>query len=341
MATRAKGWRRSSHPGLVRRTEKGSALLAVLWLVAALSVIALSIAATVRAEVERTTINAEGTRAYFLAKGGIDRAALHIQWGAGISQPNRPPRYFQRGIRTLSYRFPSGVVDVDVIPEAAKLNVNRVDLPDLLRMFMALGLAPFQAEELTAAIDDWRRPAGQGLSPFDSYYLTLTPSFPGRHASLENVEELLLVKGMTPELFYGTFVPSSGDSLVWRPGVRDCLTVYGRSDSVDVNWAEAPTLAAVGLPPQAVAAIDARRRMRPFLLETELQELGIGGYEGAQRLQIGGRSIYTLRATAQLLQQDGSLSRVKRSIAAIVDLNEPTVDRPFTTLRWYDTAWRH
>lgn len=323
-----------------RGSTRGGALLAVLWLVAALSVIALTIAATVRAEVERTTTNSEGVRAYYLAKGAIDRAALYIQWGANANQPGQPPVYYQRGMRTLAFRMPTGLVSVDVMPETAKLNVNRADVNDLLRLFLALGLTPPEAAELTAAVEDWRKPASEAITPFDRYYLSLTPSFPARHASLENVEELLLVKGMTPELFYGTYVPGSGDSLVWRSGVRDCLTVYGRSDSVDINWAEPAVLAAVGLPPQAVALVEARRQQQPFLMETEIQQIGIGSFEGAQRLQIGGRSIFTLRATAQLLAQDGSLSATRRSIAAVVDLNERTVDRPFTTLRWYDTAWK-
>jgi hypothetical protein len=116
--------------------------------------------------------------------------------------------------------------------------------------------------------------------------------------------------------------------------------VYGRSDSVDINWAEIPVLMAVGLPPQAAALIDARRRQQPFLQAAEIAQLGIGAYTGSLRLQIGGRSIFTLRATARAKTPNGTLSAVQRSVAAIVDLNERTVDRPFTTLRWYDTAWK-
>lgn len=315
-------------------------MLAVLWLVIALSVIALTIAATVRAEVERTITNSEGVKAYYVAKGAIDRAALYVQWGNTGSVPGQPPVYYLRGVRTLNFDLPSGAASVDVMPETAKLNVNRAPVEDLARLFLALGLNLPQAAELAAAIDDWRRPSGSPASPFDTYYLSLTPSFPARHASLENVEELLLVKGMTPELFYGTYVPGSGDSLAWRPGVRDCLTVYGRTDSVDVNWAEVPVLMAVGLPPQAAALIDTRRRQQPFLLGEEIARLGLGAYTGSSRLQIGGRSIFTLRATAQAKLPNGTLSTVRRSVAAIVDLNERTVDRPFTTLRWYDTAWK-
>ena len=40
---------------------------------------------------------------------------------------------------------------------------------------------------------------------FDQYYLSLTPSFRARHASFEEIEELLVVKGMTPDLYYGTY----------------------------------------------------------------------------------------------------------------------------------------
>lgn len=322
------------------RASRGGALLAVLWLVAALSVIALTIAATVRAEVERSATNSEGTRAYYLAKGAIDRAALWMQWGASANRPDQPPVYYVHGMRGLEFRTPAGVASVDVIPESAKLNVNRASVEDLQRLFLALGLAPPEAVELAAAVDNWRTPVSRPGDPFDLYYLSLTPSFPPRHASLENVEELLLVKGMTPELFYGAFVPGSGDSLVWRAGVRDCLTVYGRSDSVDINWAEPAVLAAVGLPAQAAQLIAARRLQQPFLMAADIAQLGLGAFEGASRLHIGGRSIYTLRATARLIAQDGSLSDVRRTVAAVVDLNESTPERPFTTLRWYDTAWK-
>ncbi|MCZ2153341.1 MAG: general secretion pathway protein GspK [Bryobacterales bacterium] len=325
---------------LRNRHSRGGALLAVLWLVAALSVIALTIAATVRTEVERSTTNSEGMRAYYLAKGAIDRAALWVQWGANANQPNQPPVYYVQGMRGLEFRTPGGIASVDVIPESAKLNVNRVSVDDLLRLFLALGVAPPEAAELAAAVDNWRTPVSQPGDPFDRYYLSLTPSFPARHASLENVEELLLVKGMTPELFYGAFVPGSGDSLVWRAGVRDCLTVYGRSDSVDINWAEPAVLAAVGLPLQAAQLIDARRRQQPFLTGAEIAALGLGAFEGSARLHIGGRSIYTLRATGRLIAQDGKASDVRRTVAAVVDLNERTPERPFTTLRWYDTAWK-
>ena len=75
-----------------------------------------------------------------------------------------------------------------------------------MRLMLALGIAPGKAGELVEAIDDWRRPGAGG--GFDSFYLSLTPSFHSPHASFQEIEELLLVKGVTPDIFYGTYVPA-------------------------------------------------------------------------------------------------------------------------------------
>lgn len=362
------------------RSRRGGALLAVLWVVAALSAIALSIAATVRSEVERTTIHSEGVKAYFLARAGIERAALWVQWGANQHVGGPGPQYFQIGMRSLAFSFPSGEVIVDVIPEASKLNINRVDVEELLLLLVNLGMNPVEAQQLSIAVDHWRKPAQGGFSGLDALYVARNPSFPARQSSLENVEELLLVHGMTPELFYGTYIPASGmmgmaamasmevamsemdaedkmmmaerqqhmtqemlmehAPLVWRGGLRDCVSVFGSIRAVDVNWAQPAVLAAIGLPPHAVMAIVRRRMLQPFRTEADLQQLGISNLNGASRLRVGGRTQYTLRATAQIRQQDGSLSNVRRTVAAVVDLNESAGDRPFTTMRWYDTAWK-
>ncbi len=353
-----------------RCSTRGGALLAVLWLVAALSAIALTIAATVRSEVELSTIHAEGVRAYFLARAGIERAALWVQWGGGnVATPAPGAGYYQRGMRSLAFVFPSGDVVVDVIPESSKLDINRVPAQELALLFEALGADPPQAEQLALAVEHWRSPA-TGFSAFDSFYVARKPSFPARQASLENVEELLLVRGMTPEMFYGSYVPvgtvgtfapaqpSASDAdggtppsveadwvlsqrpLVWRGGLRDCVSVFGSVTAVDVNWAEPAVLLAMGIPPQLVGALLTRRQVTPFVDEADIQRLGFGSVPGLARLRVGGRTQFTLRATARLRSADGRSSDLRRSVAAIVDLNEVSGDRPFTTLRWYDTAWK-
>jgi general secretion pathway protein K len=238
----------------------------------------------------------------------------------------------------LRFPFPTGEAVVEIVPETAKLNVNRSPPGDLFRLLAALGAEPERARVIVQAILDWRRPPpGGGLSIFDRYYLSLAPSFRARHASFEEVEELLLVKGMTPELFHGAFEPDPQGRLVPRGGLKDCVSVYGATERVDVNTAPPAILAAIGLGPQTVAAIVQARRARPFRSQAQLTGLTSG--PAAARLRIGGNTIFTLRATARLRTADGRLSDLRRSVAATVKFLDIGSGQPFHVLRWRDSVW--
>ncbi|MGH9591795.1 MAG: hypothetical protein ACRD5L_01795, partial [Bryobacteraceae bacterium] len=68
-------------PNKLKNGERGSALLAVLWLVAALSAIAFTVASTVRAETDRVSTEKDALRAYYLAQGAVYRGILWLVWG--------------------------------------------------------------------------------------------------------------------------------------------------------------------------------------------------------------------------------------------------------------------
>jgi len=318
------------------KNQAGSALLTVLWLSAALATIAFSLATTVRSETDRTSTELDGLRAYYLATGAIHRAYLELLW----SVQNPAKRAIPQATTFVDYAFPSGNVHVEFIPEAARLNVNTLPVQDLFRLTTALGVEPERAQEISAAIEDWRRPARDG-SLFESYYLSLAPSFRPRHASIQEIEELLLVKGVTPDIFYGTWTPSpegTSPRLQPRNGLVDCLSVFGTRDRVEINTAAPAVLAAVGLTPYAVAAIVERRRFAP-LTEQQLGPFLQGLGADASRLRVEGNSIVTIRATAQLRLSNGQFSDLKRTVAAQIKYMPPGYDAPIHILRWYDTAW--
>lgn len=314
--------------------QRGGALLTVLWLSAALSAIAFSVATTVRGEIERSSTASDGVKGYFLARGAFERALLWVQWSE-FRNPDGTARYWAPGMRRMHFEFPNGSADVDLIPESAKLNVNTITPEELFRLLLALGVDAGRATEITGAILDWRTPTPQGITEFDSYYLSLTPSFRARHASIEEIEEILLVKGMTPELFHGTYVRDREGKLTPRSGLRDCLSVYS-SGRVDVNTAHPAVFAALGLPPDAVTAIIEARRVMPFTDAGRLQPMAAAFGPAAGRLSVGGGSIYTMRATARLRLAGGELSDLRRTVAATVKFAPNTKDAPYHILRWYD-----
>jgi len=318
-----------------QRTRTGSALLMVLWLTAALSAIGLAVANNVRGETERTETSVDDARSYFVARGAIERAALHVLWGQQYFTEDGRPLYYVNGSPSMELSFPAADVHVDVIPETSKLSLNGSRPEDILRLLVALGTPEGRAEEITAAIVDWRTPLDRlHPSPFDSFYLSQSPSFAPGHASFQENEELLLVKGMTAELYYGSSLDSA------RAGLRDCVSVYGSAVTVDINTAQPATLQAIGLAAADAEAIVRGRAQHPILDYKQFAEIVQSLGPAGTRLGIGGRTMFTLRATARLRQPDGKLSDLRRTVGALVKFYFPrnTEQKPvgFDVLRWFD-----
>jgi general secretion pathway protein K len=319
-----------------RRSRRGAALLAVLWLTAALSAIAFSVATSVRGEIERTSTDVDGVRSYYLATGAIDRTILYMLWGPDDRNPDGSPRFWAQGMPRVYHRFPAGDAIVEVIPATAKMNINLASEEQLFRLLVSIGAEPGRAAQITNAILDWRAPQ-PGLGPLDHLYLSSVPSFRARHASFEEIEEVLLVNGMTPELFYGTYSRDPEGRLVRLSGFRDCAAVFGGNTGYDVNSADPALLRAIGVPPGAVDRILAIRGRGPILRDDVNQVREIAGPTTAN-LVAGGNTIFTLRATGRVRLQDGSLSDMRRTVAATVKFLSTGVRPPYQVLRWYDYA---
>jgi general secretion pathway protein K len=321
--------------------KRGSALLAVLWLTAALSAIAFSVASTVRAETERTSTALDSLRAYYLATGAINRAILRIEWGPSYRNPDGSSMFGAAGqgpLTTMRFEFPTGSAMVNLIPETAKLNVNQAPAEQLMNLLLALGTTPELAQAITVGILDWRAPSpGGSFTEFDQYYLALTPSFRARHASIREIEELLLVRGVTRDLFYGSYIHDPQGNLVRRPGLRDCLSVYGSLSLIDVNTAEPAVMQAIGVSAGSVAAIVALRKTTPIASSDQISIFSDGS-PGFSRLQRTQTTVATLRATARVRLADGQYSDLRRSVEALVKFLGPEWNPPFHVMRWYDQA---
>jgi general secretion pathway protein K len=302
----------------------------VLWLSAALAAIAFSVATSVRSETDRVGSSADGLRAWYLAEGSVERGIQWMLWGPGV--PNR----WRPNLPRMIMSYPSGDAIVEMIPESAKLNINTASADDLTRVVTVVSGDPGRAAQIVAAILDWRSGAA-GPTVFDQYYLTVAPTFRARHASFQEIEELLLVQGMTPELFYGNYLPDSAGRLYASGGLRDCLSVWGSQGPFDINTVSPALMEAVGMTPDAVAAVVKYRTAQPFGSMTDVASLGVS----TPRMSTGGNVIWTLRATARLRRPDGGPSEFVRSASATVKLLNPATNfmMPAHVLRWYDDAW--
>jgi general secretion pathway protein K len=318
------------------RAQRGSALLAVLWLSAALAAIAFSVSSTVRAETERVSTSADGLRASYLATGAVERAIQWMAWGPGYRKPDGTAMFWDRNQPRLDMAFPSGAAVVEVIPESSKLDINRANPEDLYRVVFAVTGDETRAREIVDGIVDWRSP-GNGASSFDQYYFSISPTFRARHASFQEIEELLFVRGMTPEFFYGNYTADTDGRLYARGGLRDCLSPWGSLGPFDANTVSPALMESIGIAPADVAALVERRQTNPFHALGDVAQ--VTPYVG--RLIVGGgRTTWTLRATARLRRADGKFSDVVRTASATVKmLDARQAANPAVILRWYDDAW--
>ena len=324
-------------PGACPTPERGSALLTVLWLSVALFAIAFTVAHMVRAEIDRVSTDADSLRARYLAQGAVQRTLLWIEWAsAGGRQRNGQP-FYQSPSPRLHFDFPSGEADVELIPETSKLDINQALLPDLAAVLVAAGDSPDQAADTAQAIVDWREGDPRSITRFDQFYLSLHPSFRSPHASFREIEELLLVHGMTPELFYGGYRKSPDGQMVPYGGVRDCLSVYGTTNQFDVNTISPTLLAALGVPAGGVNAVLNMRNTTPIQSLDQVHKL-LGDIPALGRLTTNTGSIWTFRATGRLKYADGQYSEVKRTVAAMVKFFRQAANPPHQILRWYDEA---
>ncbi|MCC6491427.1 MAG: general secretion pathway protein GspK [Pirellulales bacterium] len=90
--------------------------------------------------------------------------------------------------------------------ESSKLNVNTLLAPgaeqDASRRLLAL---PGMSQEIAEAIVDWldADDSAQLNGAESDYYRSLSPGYSARNGPIADLDELLLVKGVTPELLYG------------------------------------------------------------------------------------------------------------------------------------------
>jgi type II secretory pathway component PulK len=137
------------------------------------------------------------------------------------------------------YRY--GVTD-----EGSKINLNAMMVIDpsgkaLHDRLMAL---PNMSEEIADAIVDWidtnNRPRPNGAE--DDHYQTLNPPYHCKNGPLDSLEELLLVRGVTPALLFGNDRNRNGildrtedDGSGFDRGWSAYLTIYSREQDLDAQ----------------------------------------------------------------------------------------------------------
>ena len=275
--------------------EEGIALMMTLWIMVLLFAIATEFTHATRTEINTTKNFKEEIESYYFAQAGINLAITEILQDAKfhtldeegeivfgrksfkenlqdtensavtegevdisdrtnvvnlISSENRKEIKLGKG------RFSYSIKDIN-----GKLNLNIIPRDTIIKILEQSGIEAGSLRDTIAdSILDWRDK--DDLHRFngaeDEYYLTLSPPYECKNDFFDSVEELILVKGMTEEILYGTENTQKNKKSGQRfLGIYDMLTVQN-IEFINPNTADEKLLEILFSPDEAEAILLSR-----------------------------------------------------------------------------------
>jgi general secretion pathway protein K len=316
--------------------ERGVALIVVLWIFIFLFVVAFGFSASVREEAAAAGRYGDETQGYYLAVAGFEQGLydfLSQSSARELPQSQKSSDLFDGSWREQN--LGGGVYRVRLIDEGGKININRVDEATLRRIFTNLGIEEPRRSILVDSIMDWRDPDDlHRLNGAENdYYLSLTPPYTAKNGFFDTVEDLLWVRGMTSDLFYGyAGANQAAGSDAPTIGLQKIFTVNSAIDRVNLRTASAEVIhALMGIPlEKSRGFVEERKKLSEKTLADLLPLLGISAGDSAMQMFIfANPSVVAVEAEGQPTD-----SRVSRRIKGIVRVGGG--QQGFELLRWID-----
>jgi general secretion pathway protein K len=280
------------------RNEKGFALLMVLWVMMVMMVIALSFSLMTRTETHATLYFKEGAEKRFIAEAGVQRAVMELLH-RGVYKNKQPVIEGNEPVRVDGTKYTGQLGDdhytFEIIDESGKINLNALtDSSGVImnNLLVNLGVKKEDADTIVESILDWKD--GDELRRLhgaeSDHYMSLPNPYRSKNGAFDTVEELLMVKGITPEILYG----SGG-----KPGIFNLVTVRGRAGGINVNSAPREILAALpGMTSETADRIIELRKLAEMKSQEDVRS-AVGGAFALASPYIGfsEANVYTIKAT--------------------------------------------
>jgi general secretion pathway protein K len=248
------------------RDQRGVSLILVLLMISIIVAVTIQLNRDTRSEVYEAANLSDGIRMHYVAESAFYAGeallladknqfdSLTEDWAKTEMLALKSEGLFDNASFNLRIEDESGRIPINKLVNGSAYNASIRDL--LLRLLTGpyFRLSQDRAGDVIDAIKDWidadDEVTGGGAEV--GYYEGLERPYAAKNAPLDCIEELLMVKGVTRELFYGT-----GES----PGLVQCLSVFG-DGKININTAPKPVLRALSaeMTDDGVEALDEYRR---------------------------------------------------------------------------------
>jgi general secretion pathway protein K len=290
---------------LDRSGTDGFIVVAVLWILGGLAILASIYSIYVIDAAARLEFNNDRVQARALIKASLELTAYHFD---GTEDHDRPTR------GSFTFRLGPASIGVNFVSEAARIDLNAAPVSLLSGLFSALGATPERADYYAHRVVAWRARSSAQASDLDAEsvaYRAAGLHYLPREAPFTSVEELWLVFGIPPSLV---------------KSAMPYVTVFSGLSSVDIFDAPPTVIAALpGMSADRLYAVLQQRRYRPDDLSSLLGLLGQAGSAAS------GKSSTAIRVTVHVDFDNG-----RRVDAEAVILPLKKGDEPYRILSWND-----
>src|ERR1700738_552058 len=211
-------------------SERGFVLVAVLWIVVALSALATIFSVYLSNSAQALAVNDTALRAEALVSASLELTAYQLSLAGDKARPAQG---------SFHYRLDNADILVSYVSESSRIDLNLAPKEMLANLFSGLGANQEDARQYADRIDGWRTPPKADAADDEvSLYRAAGLAYSPRQAPFAHVNELALVFGLPP-------------GLVDR--ALPFVTVFSRLPKIDALGASPEVIAALpGMTPSAL-----------------------------------------------------------------------------------------
>ena len=231
------------------KDNRGFALIVTILIVSLVVVLTLQFNSSMWSDLYSSANLRDSIRLRFIARSGVNCAFAVLAEDASSSDSDSLQEVWANSKELSLYAatmFENGHFQIKISDLSGKIQVNRLINEDgkynetqkmLFTRFLNSEQFQLDSEEvgnLIDAIKDWIDP-DDDVTRFgaeNGYYQSLENPYSCKNGPIESLGQILLIKGVTKELFYGN---------EHVPGISNYLTVYG-DGKININTADSPVL---------------------------------------------------------------------------------------------------
>lgn len=222
--------------------ERGIAIIVVMVSIFILAALAADFASRMKVETRLAMNSNNDSEMEWLARSGIEWAryvvgeqllvpneqydSLDQVWAGGPGGTND----LLSGITLTGIQQGNGTYSVKITDTERKFNINMAlnNEAVLQQALTIIGADASQISTIIGSIEDWldrddeTHPSGAETE----YYKSLNPSYVAKNGPIDDISELLLIKGVTPDIYWG---PSFTNHAFGGPAIQAGITMAGTS----------------------------------------------------------------------------------------------------------------